>query len=242
MTITTLGARFLAAFNDIEKHIRAHLKADERIGFTQLAREYAEKKRLPNQHKSALVAFASLRNAISHGTYYGGRPIAEPVEAIVQEIERLRQQLLEPPRALRVLPYSEVCVVGPDDPIGTALDHIQTLGFSQLPVYDGDGYAGVLTTNAIARWLANQLTRNTGIAEEEPVSHVLRFAEPGEEAVLVTRAITVVEAIGRLSSGRQAGQLSTALIITENGRRTDKPLRLVAPYDLPLLTAALDIT
>ncbi|MEU1745799.1 CBS domain-containing protein [Micromonospora arida] len=241
MTITTLGSRFLAAFNDIEKHIRGHLKADERTSFTQLAREYAEKKRLPSQHKSALVAFASLRNAISHGTYYGGRPIAEPVEAIVQEIERLRQLMLEPPRALHVLPHGEVHTVRPGDPVGTALDLVRTLGFSQLPVYDSDGYAGVLTTNAIARWLADQLTRNTGIAEEEPVSHVLRFAEPGENAVLVPRAITVVEAIERLSSGRQAGQLSTALIITENGRRTDKPLRLVAPYDLPLLTAALAI-
>ncbi|MGC4749645.1 hypothetical protein ACLQ28_28910 [Micromonospora sp. DT201] len=77
------------------------------------------------------------------------------------------------------------------------------------------------------------MTRNTGIAEEEPVSHVLRFAEPGEKAVLVRRAITMVEAINRLSSGRQAGQLSTALIITETGRRTDKPLRLVAPTTFP---------
>ncbi|WP_158566471.1 hypothetical protein [Micromonospora craterilacus] len=38
MTITTLGARFLAAFNDIEKHVRAHLKVDEHIGFIQLVR------------------------------------------------------------------------------------------------------------------------------------------------------------------------------------------------------------
>ncbi|MGN9893394.1 hypothetical protein [Micromonospora sp. L31] len=56
------------------------------------------------------------------------------------------------------------------------------------------------------------------------------------------RAITVVEAIDRLSRERQAGHLSTALIITESGRRTDKPLRLVTPYDLPVLTAALAIT
>ncbi|WP_446209787.1 hypothetical protein [Micromonospora sp. IBSANI012] len=66
---------------------------------------------------------------------------------------------------------------------------------------------------------------------------MLKFAEPAEDAVLVPRAITVVEAIDRLSRKRQAGYLSTALIITENGRRRDKPLRLVSPYDLPVLTA-----
>jgi predicted transcriptional regulator len=242
VTITTAGARFLAAFNDIEKHIRASLRADVSAGFAQLAREYADKKRLPNHHKSALVAFASLRNAISHERYYGGRPIAEPVEAVVQEIERLRQQILEPPLALTVLGSGKVCVVQPDDPISVALDHVRTFGYSQLPVYDGDGYRGVLTTNAIARWLADQLTRNTGIAEEEPVSQVLAFAEPGEDALLVPRTITVVDAIDKLSRGRQAGQLSAALIVTQIGNSKEKPLRLVAPYDLPVLTAALAIT
>lgn len=120
------------------------------------------------------------------------------------EIERLRQQILEPPLALTVLGSGRVCVVQPDDPISVALDHVRTFGYSQLPVYDGDGYRGVLTTNAIARWLADQLTRNTGIAEEEPVSQVLAFAEPGEDAILVSRTITVVDAIDKLSRGRQA--------------------------------------
>ncbi|MGV9766449.1 CBS domain-containing protein [Micromonospora tulbaghiae] len=239
--ITTAGSRFLAAFNDIEKHIRGILRASNGDGFAQLAREYADKKRLPAHHRSALLAFAALRNAISHERYYGGRPIAEPVEAVVQEIERLRRQLLEPPRALTALGSARVCVIQPDDAIGAALDHVRTLGYSQLPVYDGDSYVGVLTTNAIARWLADQLIRNTGIAEEEPVSHVLKFAEPGEEAVLVPRSITAVEAIDRLSRERQAGHLATALIVTERGRRSDTPLRLITPYDLPALTAALAI-
>ncbi|MEU4477761.1 hypothetical protein AB0F68_06790 [Micromonospora sp. NPDC023966] len=71
---------------------------------------------------------------------------------------------------------------------------------------------------------------------------MLAFAEPGEDALLVPRTITVVDAIDKLSRGRQAGQLSAALIITQNGNSKQKPLRLVAPYDLPLLTAALAVT
>ncbi|MBQ1028487.1 CBS domain-containing protein [Micromonospora sp. C97] len=238
MTITTAGARFLAAFNDIENHFRSTLRADVAVGFAQLIRDYGQRRTLSQQQRNALVAFASLRNAISHGTYYGGRPIADPVETVVQEIEHLRQQIVEPPLALTVLKSGKVCAVRPDDPISIALEHVRAFGYSQLPVYD-DGYVGVLTTNAIARWLADQMTRNTGMAEEEPVRQVLRFAEPGEGAVLVPRAITVVEAIDLLSQSCLAGQQSMALIITQNGRRTDKPLRLVVPFDLPILTQAL---
>ncbi|PYC65478.1 hypothetical protein C7C45_28540 [Micromonospora arborensis] len=238
VTITTAGARFLAAFNDIEKHFRSTLRADVAVGFAQLIRDYGQRRPLSHHQKNALVAFASLRNAISHGTYYGGRPIADPVEVVVQEIEHLRQQIIEPPLALTVLKSGNVCRVHPDDPISIALEHVRAFGYSQLPVYD-DAYVGVLTTNAIARWLADQLVKNTGIAEEEPVRQVLSFAEPGEDAALVPRAITVVEAIDRLSRSRLAGQLNTTLIITQNGMRTDKPLRLVVPFDLPILSKAL---
>ncbi|WP_433352543.1 hypothetical protein ACQPYV_19580 [Micromonospora saelicesensis] len=52
----------------------------------------------------------------------------------------------------------------------------------------------------------------------------------------------MVEAIDRLSRSRLAGQQNTALIITQNGMRTDKPLRLVVPFDLPVLSKALAFT
>jgi hypothetical protein len=62
MTASDRGTRFVAAFNDIEGHLRAVLGADEHVPFINLAREYAERKRLPRDHLAALVAFASLRN------------------------------------------------------------------------------------------------------------------------------------------------------------------------------------
>ncbi|MEV0723813.1 hypothetical protein AB0I37_13645 [Micromonospora purpureochromogenes] len=54
--------------------------------------------------------------------------------------------------------------------------------------------------------------------------------------------IAVVDAIDKLSRGRHAGQPIAALIITQDGKSTEKPLRLVAPYDLPVLSAALATT
>jgi CBS domain-containing protein len=240
MTLPTPGARFLAAFNNIEDHLRTNLQAEKYVEFAQLARRYADK-RLSAQQLTALLAFASLRNAISHGRYYGGRPIAEPVDEVVEEIERLWKQISSPPLALTVLGAGDVCQVHPDQPISVALEHVRRFGYSQLPVYDESGYVGILTTNAIGRWLADQLSRNTGLAEEEPVRQVMRFAEEDECAALVPRAITAAEAIDQLSQRRHSGQQVTALIISQHGRKTDKPLAVVVPYDLPALIAALAI-
>jgi hypothetical protein len=239
MTASNRGMQFVAAFNDIEGHFRAVLGADEYVPFTTMAREYAEKKRLSREHLAALVAFASLRNAISHSRYYDGRPIAEPVEEVVQQIERLREQIKTPPRALTVLGPMKVCIAGPDDLIGEILKYVRRFDYSQLPVYDDGRYVALLTTNAVARWLANQLAMNEGLAEEERVARVLEFSEPHEQAVLLPRSSTAADAIDRLSRGGPGGRPAAALIITDSGKATEKPLAVIVADDLPRLTAAL---
>jgi CBS domain-containing protein len=133
----------------------------------------------------------------------------------------------------------EVAIARPDDPISKVLEHVRHFDYSQLPVYDDGRYIALLTTNAIARWLANQLATNAGLAEEERVVRVLEFAEPYEQAVLLPRALTAAEAIDRLSRGGPGGRPAAALIITDSGKATEKPLAVIVADDLPRLAAAL---
>jgi CBS domain-containing protein len=240
--VTSYGPRFLAAFNDIEELFRSRLAADQYVDFAQLEREYGDKYRLPGPHRRDLRAFRELRNAMVHGRYFGNRPIAEPVPEVVDAIERLRDLLVSPPNALTVLGSRDVCVAHPDEPIRTALEHVRRFDYSQLPVYDGREYVGILTTNTIARWLAQQLSRNEGLAEEESTAQVLAFSEPHERAPLVRRTITAAEAIHKLSHGGDNGTPVTALIMTDRGLSSEMPLRVIAVADLPLLSASLMIT
>jgi hypothetical protein len=232
----------MAAFNDIEALFRSRLGADEYVDFAQLEREYGDKYRLLGTHRSALRAFRELRNAIVHGKYFGGRPIAEPVPEVVDEIERLRDLLVSPPSALSVLGARDVCVARCGEHIRTALEHVRRFDYSQLPVYDDKQYVGILTTNTIARWLAHQLALNQGLAEEETVQQVLNFSEDHERALLVRRTITAAEAIDKLSHGGANRTPMTALIVTDRGLRSETPLRVIAVFDLPQLTASLTIT
>jgi len=69
----------------------------------------------------------------------------------------------------------------------------------------------------------------------------LAFAEPHERAKPVRRTITAAEAIDELTHGGEGRTPVTALIVTEGGRPTDKPIRVIASSDLPTLSAALGI-
>ena len=70
---------------------------------------------------------------------------------------------IEPPRTLR-----------------TALQLMHRHDFSQLPVYEDAAFVGLLTNNAVARWMADQLHHHDRIAEDTPVSEVLPFAEDSD--------------------------------------------------------------
>lgn len=237
----SLGAQFLGTFNEIEGHLRDSLQCGDHVPFGDMVRTYADQHRLPREHVKALNVFASLRNAISHQNYYGGRPIAEPVAEVVDQIVQLKDQILRPPMALTCLGRREVSVTAPDSPISAVLEVVRRYDYSQVPVYGGDGYTGLLTTNCIARWLADRLERVT-LADDEPVEAVMAFAEAHDVARHIRRTTTAAVAIDLLSQPTNKGVRLAALIITDAGRASEKPLAVVVDADLPVLMAALSLS
>lgn len=89
---------FLGAFNDIEAHLRRDLRAKPSDGFKWMVNLSHRKHRLSDAQRSALMAFSDLRNAISHGEYRNGRPIADPLPETVADAERLARNLIDPRR------------------------------------------------------------------------------------------------------------------------------------------------
>lgn len=232
----TLGHQFLGIFADIEKCMRLDLGHQGR--FVDLAREYIQAHNLPVSYLSSLQTFASLRNAIDHNSHRGVYPIAEPIPEIVSEIRRLQGIIRSPPRAVSVLGQMDVRTVSSGDPISKALEHVRKCDFSQLPVYDQGRYIGILTTNAIARWLAQQIS-NGGEHRNAPVSEVMAFLEPSDRALLVGRDVTAADAIYQLAHSSPGSGPVNALIVTETGSPTEPPIRMIVIYDLPSLSATL---
>ncbi|MFD4295410.1 CBS domain-containing protein [Rhodococcus sp. NPDC058532] len=234
------ATRFLSAFAEIEKHFRARFdKGDNRLSFIRMAELYALGNRA-QRDLPALRTFADLRNALAHQDYYEGKPVAEPVSDVVNEIERLRDRIIRPPAVLNVLERREIKLFRPEDKLRDVLEVIRQHDYSQFPVYHEDAYAGLLTTNCIARWLAHRLATDE-LVEEETVGNAMEFHEPQDHAIHLGRDATVPQALKKLAPATGNGQSPAALIITHSGIAQEKPLAIVVAGDIPSMVASLDV-
>jgi hypothetical protein len=107
--------------------------------------------------------------------------------------------------------------------------------FSQMPVYNDKQYLGLLTTNTVARWLADQLERHDGLAEDAPIRDVLAFAEGVENVFHRPRSLSVTETVWEFTTAAANGRPITALILTNSGRPDESPLGIVVAEDLTQL-------
>ncbi|MHA2789087.1 CBS domain-containing protein [Corynebacterium sp. S7] len=231
---------FLAAFNDIEDHLRAALGAKKSDSFRWMVDQAKRRHLLSESHAEDLKEFAELRNAISHGRYTKDlRPIAEPLPETVAEIERIRDLLEHPPLALEVLgAHQKIYTFSPDDDIRDVLRIIKDTEISQFPVYKQGRAVDLLTTNTIARWVAADLDDNDHL-DARSVAEVLDYAERNDRAVFLPKDVTAQEALDAMLTPNGNLGLPHAGLITEHGLDTQMPIRVVGGSDVVALRNAL---
>jgi predicted transcriptional regulator len=232
METMTNGTKFMAAFNDVEHHLRKVVGNGEYERFSNLRRMARDAKITTAKQDEQLGAFGNLRNAISHGRYEQGRPMADPVDSVAKDMEALREAIIQPPTVGDVICGRQAVEFSIDEPLSTALRYVLEHSYSQFPIRDQGQFVVLLTTNAIARWLAHQMDLHGGMAESEAVGEVLRHVEADEQAVLLARDSRLVEALERLSPPDPSVPGCTAVVVTHNGRPTDKTLGLITHADI----------
>ncbi|QGU02128.1 CBS domain protein [Corynebacterium kalinowskii] len=228
------ATQFLSAFNSIESHLRDALKAKNSDGFTWMVRLAAKKKIITEAQSRSLQEFAELRNAIVHGDFSDGHAIADPRPDTITHIESIRDAIVAPVTVLDVVGAKDVQHLTPQSSILKALTLIRDSTISQFPLYEGGKFVGLLTTNTIARWVANDLDDNNHL-DAVTIADALKYAEHAEHVEFFPRDVTAAHAVATFM---QPGSAQFA-IITENGRPHEKPLRAVGRSDLALLHQAL---
>lgn len=229
--------RFLDAFARIENRLADDAgDGDRHRDFSQLVNG---SERLSAAQRGELKAVARLRNSIVHAAYFGGEPIADPREELVGWIEQQAELIEAPPRVLAVLGAQRVRALDERDPVTAFFELLHEHGYSQAPVRLASGGLGLITTNALARWLAAEFRANDGIAEAATVGDVLRLGERRDRAVLRERGLRAAEAV-RILAG-ELGHPPAAIILTEHGRAEESPLAICTLADLPALLLALGV-
>ena len=234
--LETGARRFLDACSDIETHLRAQFQLGETRGLGEMLHLAKKKSPVVRRYWDNLDAMRELRNAIAHHSYDEGRPIAAPLPRTVAMAERVRDEILRPAPIRLHLFGGVIEVARPEDPLRSHLTRMVGCDFSQVPVYSDDGYIGLLTTNAIARWIAGNLDERGDIyIESGSVGAVLESAEPHEKAIVVASSMSVALVVEKLT----AVPPPMAILVTESGKATEKPIGIVVLADLGRLLEVL---
>ncbi|OFN77491.1 MULTISPECIES: CBS domain-containing protein [Corynebacterium] len=232
-------ARFFSAFNDIEQFLRQAVGAKNSDSFWWIVDRAHDKHLLSKRQAEQLKDLGNLRNAIAHGRYFDGEPIATPHPQVLAQLENLQRLLTDPPTAQSLLANREVTTLGPDTPIMEALRLINRTGYSQIPIYDSGAYQALLTTNVIARWVAADLG-DDGVVNAASISAVLEFAEKKDRAEFLPRNASAQEVIDALTEPAADGTHPSAVLLTEQGKPSQRPLAIATPADLAVLVDALE--
>lgn len=232
--------KFLQAFNAIEKHLRWLTGSDRNIPFYQLVDRACASDAAVRRMRTDLLEFADLRNAIVHERT-DGHVIAEPNEISVQRLEKIKSLLTEPPgvqnymvRNVRILPAEMA--------IGKAAELLYKSGFSQAPVYSDDIFLGLLTTDTIARWLADYLDAEIVDIASTRVDEVLEYTEDQAHVYFLDRSTTVFHIFELFEIYQHQGKRLDAILVTHSGSPKEKLLGMLTIWDLPELYKAIEIS
>src|SRR5690606_28500448 len=132
-------------------------------------------------------------------------------------------------------PRRAVVCCGPGERIATAATRLLDGGFSQLPVYAGEIWRGLLTAETIARWLAHRFRESDGPLEDESVEAVLAFRERSGSELFVREDSPLLEVIEAFHRAAERGTTLDAVLVTAAGGRDEPPLSILTVFDLPEL-------
>ncbi len=221
--------KFLAAFKDIEYHLRKTMQDEKRrLRFYDLLDQCIAKIPALEHFQDDLKMYANLRNTLVHENVI----IVEPNQRAVEDIERIREFILRPPKVFPTF-KREVLTLQKTDSIGSAVELMQRFNFSQIPVLDGQRFVNLLTSNTVARWLGKSVHEEIFSLAETNISKVLQFTEDKDVFEFRSKTTTIFEAIQLFKRFEHDGKRLEALLITPSGSRSELIVGIMTIYDLP---------
>lgn len=235
MSEEQLARDFLDVVASLEAEM-VRLGAADPQGLGDAVRQLADSRSLVRRYRSELMAFAALRNAIAHNRYMQGRPIATPLPETVARAQEVLAQFSRPALAIE-FGHTPVTFDEADD-LQPALKEMAAKQLSQAPVTSNGVYKCMLTTNAVARWVAANIdTDGNVLMTEVKVADVVEHLEKHEVAKYAPRTLTASDAVDLLA--REIPPL--AILITQDGNKTQSILKILVASDAPAMLSVIGV-
>ncbi len=224
--------RFEAAFNRIDHgltDILRNTRARGRQGFASKVRTLANEQRRFGRYADFLLEIGELRNSIVHNRTAEDVYIAVPNEETVLKLEMIEQRIMDPERVIPRF-QGKVVTISPEASLAESWELVYRTGYSRFPVYDREGFLGILTSNGMTRWCAKEMNqgRSKIDAASVEVSEVLQEDHRRDRAAFIARS-SLIEEVDDLFSRKEPLE---AVIITEHGKVHERPLGIICAADM----------
>lgn len=220
--------RFEAAFNKIHLKLKQLCAMDG--SFVELVGRAQPRYAIIRQYADALRSFAKLRNVIVHEKIKPNYYIAEPHVEIVQQIEKICDQLCDPPVAINIASRN-VVAFDATDPLSLVLAEISDTSYSQYPVYKDFKFCKLITADGILKWMHAVVVDGLLDLNGVKLDHIMPY-ELKQNCRFVSRRTSVFELEELFEDCYHSGNKIDAVLVTENGREQEGVLGIVTAWDL----------
>ncbi len=228
---------FIENYNRIDQQLRRLANIKEYKPFPELLASLTRFDVAIRLYEGDLRRLHELRNMLVHQA--GARSVAIPNAWAARRIAEIAAALTSPPHALSIA----------NRPVTTCLDtdSLQNVvvlmcekSYSQIPVIRDGKLVSVLTTNVIARWLAQPANNEIADVMATTVKQVLKCASPEDRKSykLIRLDQTIFDVLGLFSPGNREYTIDSVLI-SANGKSTETIMGIITPEDLPKIIAGV---
>ncbi len=229
ITATPLAERFETAFNRIHKCLTKLVRNARSDSFKALL-DSGNSHAIIRTYRHDLYQYAKLRNALVHEKIKERYYIAEPNVDVVTHIEMIADQFEKPQMVLSIASVP-VLYYKNETPLKDIMKVVDRLSYSIFPIYDSTGsFNWLLTSEGIIRWISQQPLAAISI-EQIRVQDLIGHEKP-HEVVFVKRKTDIYEVEEIFEDYYLAHKKLEAVIITENGKTSERPLGIITSWNL----------
>ncbi|MCD5324163.1 MULTISPECIES: CBS domain-containing protein [Pontibacillus] len=222
--------RFEVAFNQIHTKLKELSHNEPNHNFMNLLHKIRERHTTIRYHFQELKQYAKLRNALVHEKVREGFYIAEPHLDVITKLENINRALHQPPYATAIA-SKNVLYFEEESQVKDVLRAIKRYGFSQVPVYVGREFKGLLTEGGLLRWFTEHMTDEYVPVGEVTVNEVL-YVEDHHNVAFIAKDKTIYDVEDLFGEYFDRNEKLEAILITETGSRNEKPLGIITTWDL----------
>jgi CBS domain-containing protein len=221
---------FIGLYHELCDYLRQLTDSDHRVSFKNLIDKASKLNEVVRREARSLKDFGRLGNAIKNHQNFPREKIAEPTNKTLSDFRYLVESIISPKNLIPTF-LTQIRCFSPKDQLVMALRYMRDNDFSQIVIAEKGGLS-ILTVERVAKWLEQQADKDVISVSKAKISDALAFDLLDTFEVMGPKD-TIYEAQQAFKNSIEKNRPRLfAVIITDNGKRTGKPIGIVTPWDL----------